>query len=266
MPIGRALLWIGLSLALVLAAAAAVRAYSRMVKNWRMADPSYHLFAIVQTGQEKEALRTACLAEWLELASDHPTNLYAFSCAAARRRLLEQPLIKEATVKTFLPGIVYVDYAVRRPVAYLVDYSNTAIDAEGVLIPCAPFFTPKKIPQIYLGLPAMDRVWGRRISPSSLQLVREVQALLADDCAVKTIDLSHAQASSYGQRQIVIRVEEQGLPVILRVSPAHYRESLKHYQQLREGLHAQVGKVKEVVVDLRIPKLAYLKNIELEEG
>ena len=70
------------------------------------------------------------------------------------------PLIKKASIKKIPPGTLYIEYQMRVPLAYLGDYTNTALDEEGYLFPFSPFFTPKKLPIIYLGLQQDDAQWG----------------------------------------------------------------------------------------------------------
>lgn len=278
-PLRRAVLLIALSVILVVAVLIGGLFYYQTIQSRRLTDPGYHLFSIVQTGPEKEALPTAFLAELLQLSVDQPVNLYAFDCATARRRLLAMPIIQTAQVKTFIPGTVYIDYTTRKPVAYLRDYSNTAIDAEGVLIPCDPFFTPKKIPTIYLGLPALERVWGTQVKDAKLDLA----FALCNLTDAHLIDVSQAKSSSLGQRQIVLKLEErfeydeQGVtklflqPVLLRLNPLCYQEALADYQLLRNHLRAQTHKrasayseslvtLPELTVDMRVAQLAYLRE------
>ncbi len=42
----------------------------------------------------------------------------------------------------------------RTPYAYIGEFANTAIDKEGYLFPFRPFFTPKNLPILYIGLNA----------------------------------------------------------------------------------------------------------------
>lgn len=286
-PLRRAVGWIAASVVgVVVSALFCWYAYSYLLSK-RAVDPTYQLFAIVQTGPEKEALKSGYLGELLGLSVDRPVNLYAFDCAAARRRLLASPLIKSATVKTYLPGTVYVEYCARKPVAYIRDYSNTAVDAEGVLIPSDPFFTPKRIPTIYLGLPEQQRIWGLSVQGSKLLLAFALRDLVADTLSgdattIKLIDVSLADATSFGEREIVITLEERleylldgrrveyVQPVILRLDSSHYPQALANYVVLRAHLAKSLAKavverqplvaqtLPMRIVDLRLPHLAYL--------
>ena len=137
-------------------------------RHWntkRMTDEACRIIAIVQTGPEKEALKTAYLAELLNLSVDKPTQLYALNLKKAEERLLASPLIASVELKRIPPGTLYIDYTVRKPIAWLADYNNTALDAGGYLFPAAPFFTPKQLPEIYLvflPLEARRMTWGAK--------------------------------------------------------------------------------------------------------
>src|SRR5206468_998734 len=84
----------------------------------------------------------------------HPKNLYALDLKEAAKALLSSPLIRNAKVKRLPPNTLYVEYEVRKPVCWLADYKNVAIDQEGYLLPGAPFYPPQQMPEIYLGLPS----------------------------------------------------------------------------------------------------------------
>lgn len=281
-PLSRALVTITVSVAVTVTTAfLAWQAYGYSLIR-RASDPSYQLFAIVQTGPEKEALKSSYLAELLGLSADKPVNLYAFNNSEARQRLLKSPLIKEASVTTFLPGTVYVDYTARKPAAYIRDYSNTAVDAEGVLIPTDPFFTPKRLPQIFLGLPNVTRVWGCSAQGTRLTLANAVRdcvekTLPTESTTIKLIDVSLCEAASCGQREIVLTLEERRIvqdgerlteylqPVLLRLNPLRYREALADYATLRKHLETQPlpsanSLLAMRTVDLRLPQVAYLSN------
>ena len=105
-------------------------------------DPSWHLLSIVQTGSNKEPLKSIYLAQLMGLSCDKPTSFHRFDVKKAKKNLLKSPVIKDAHVDLITPSSVYVEYKVREPVDMLYDYANRAIDEEGYLFPLHPFFTP----------------------------------------------------------------------------------------------------------------------------
>lgn len=267
-------------------------------KNQRMTDEKCRIVAIVQTGPDKEALKTAYLAELLHLSSDAPTQLYALDLKKATAKLLSSPLIANAQIKRIPPGTLYIDYTVRKPAALLSDYANTAVDQDGFLFPVAPFFSPKQLPEIYLGLPpfgspedSMGRSggsWQVPLKNRYLTLALEILRFLEDSpwkegMRIKRIDVSNAFAPSLGQREIVLIAEDElsltsesqkeivcVFPKILRIAPKDYRVQLGNFFSLRKTMmddyKRQLVAVKEGgrfaprIIDLRIPQLAFIDN------
>lgn len=266
-------------------------------KQRRLIDPSNKITSIIQTGSEKEALQTAYLAELLNLSSDRFSSLYALDCSQAEQKILSSPLISSALVKKIPPGTLYIEYEVRKPIAYLADYQNTGIDEKGYLFPMAPFFSPKELPEIYLGLPSFgspeDRSgrkggsWKAPMQGRYVQLALDLFHFLEtapwkEGFRLKKIDVSNAFAPSLGQREIVLLTEEDfrlnlegkeiccTFPKILRVAPKDYAQQLGHFFTLRrnmaEDYKRQLMKVSESakfqprIIDLRIPQLAFVEN------
>ncbi len=263
----------------------------------KMCDEKNQVVSIVQTGPEKEALKTAYLAELLGLSADHPISLYAIDCRQAEKKILSSPLIKSAIIKRLPPGAIYIDYEVRKPVAKLADYKNIGIDSEGYLFPLSPFFSPKEIPEIYLGLPpfeadadSMGRCGGQWLVPLTDPFVRiafDVLHFLEDSpwregFRVKRIDVSNAFAPSLGLREIVLFTEEEwvirdsfgecscNFPKILRVATRDFAQQLNNFFSLRRNMEedyrkqlVSVGTPSRFaprIIDLRIPQLAFVQN------
>lgn len=242
-PLWRALTFIGLS-ALILCGSAYL--ILRSQGYFGSSDRETPITVIVQTGPVKEALPSAYLAQLMGLSRDHPTKMKEFDPALAEKGLLSSPVIREAKVKLIRSGVVYVDYSVRQPVASLVDFENTAIDAEGVPIPLSPFYPPKNLPAIYLGESSI--AWNQPIKNKQLQqaftLLKLLRSLPLNDMQVRTIDVSHSQEKSLGRREIILFLEDkitkEGadfiFPRFLRLSSKHVEQELGNYLTLREKL------------------------------
>ena len=263
----------------------------------RMIDPRYRISSLIQTGPEKEVLKTSYLAELLGLSADRPQSLYGFNLKKAEEKLLACPLISHAEVKLHFPTSLYVDYEVRKPVAWLSDYQNVAIDTEGYLFPVTPYLSPKDLPEIYLGLPPFGSppdhfgrsggVWGKPMNDPYFFLAMKILEYLEEipreeNLRVKRIDVSNAFAESLGSREIVLFTEEEILvqrgdkevvcafPKILRLAPREYPQQLAHFLSLKRGLMEEyrkhlsaapdVGRFSPRIVDLRIPQLAFVEN------
>lgn len=252
-------------------------------RHKRLTDEKYRVVALVTTGPEKELLKTAYLAELLELSADSKTSLYAINTKQAEDKLLTSPLIASAKIKRIPPDTLYIDYEVRKPLGLLADYQNTAIDRTGHLFPVTPFFSPKHLPELYLGL-APFASWQIPIKNPYLQLVFEILQFLdtapwKEGLRIKRIDVSNAFAPSLGSREIVLFTEEelllpQGIvcvfPKILRLAPKDYSQQLSNFFSLRrtmiEDYRRQLTSLKEGgrfaprIIDLRIPQLAFVEK------
>lgn len=269
-------------------------------RHARMSDPKYKIVAIVQTGPEREALKSAFLAELLDLSSDKFSSIYSFDVRRAEQKLLDCPLISQAKIKRIHPGTLYVDYAVRKPVAWLSDYQNTGIDREGCFFPIHPFYSPKNLPEIYLGLPSFETTseplgheagaWKISSDNKYLLLAFDLLRLLSDSpwregLRIKRIDVSNAFAASAGQREIVLLTEEEltirendresvyQFPKILRLPSKDYAQQLSNFLSLRrtilEDYKRQLCHVKTSesltrfaprIIDLRIAQVAFVQN------
>lgn len=295
MPIKQAMLNMLLITLLVMSTALLGLIFYRYVRSSYGNDDTYRIVAIVQTTPEKEALKTVYLAELLDLSIDRPTNLHRFNAKEGRRRLLAHPLIKEASITKVRPGTLHVDYMLRKPVAFLTDFTNTAIDMEGVPFPFKPFFTPKKLPELYLGMassteesPLHGGQWGKKIEGPRMVLAHDVLQYLFDHMPsevtnLKRIDVSKAHAPSLGQRQIVLMFEKQimreekgrtvlfRIPHVLRLHSSEYINGLKHYVLLlpyiNKNLTLEINEqspvninMPPVIIDLRLPQMAFFTN------
>ena len=187
--------------------------------------------AIVQEPQTYE-LQTTCLAELLELSTDHPLSFSHFPLKEASQRLSQYPFIASANVQKIRPNILYIRYALREPIAIVGNFSNTAIDATGKLFPIAPFYKPLKLPTVYLEENTLDKM------------------LYILQYAVEMIDFTSANDNSLGKREIVVHMQDGAF---LRLSTHRYREELFNYTLLAKKMEVR-GKM----IDFRIPNVAYI--------
>lgn len=278
-PMSRAIIWILVSTLLVSGSAFMSWLYYLHVRERRFNDDQYRIVALIQSTSQPDALKTVYLAEMLNLSLDRPVNLYQFNIKEATETLLSQPLIKEATIKKILPGTLYIHYQMRKPHAYIGDFANTAIDQEGYIFPFRPFFTPKLLPILYLGLNKEECKWGNHLEdlPSvqlAFSLLRQFARLQKDNrFCLKQLDVTQARADSYGQRQIVMVLEEKDQKkklnsqkplIFLRLSSDHAEQDLINFCDLKKFLFEKDGKALAIdaplIFDLRIPHLAFIKT------
>lgn len=252
---------------------------------------------LIQTGPQREALKTDYLAQLLDLSADSPPLVSSFNTKKAEERLRACPLIAEARVKLLKPSTLYIDYTIRKPAAWLSDYENVAIDKAGYPFPFRPFFSPKNLPEIYIGLGPFgappenpEAQWNHPLQGKQVGIALELLGLLDQPhvhelMTVKRIDVSKAFAESYGTREIVVTVEDlivmqyEGreiqylFPKILRLSTKHYAAELGNFLTLRKQLvenersriqphssHCGIVRKPETVIDFRIPNLAFVSD------
>ncbi len=254
-----------------------------------------HVRFIIQTGPQKCALKNNYLCQLLELSTDQPIDCSQFQCKKGREKLLTSPLIKDVDVKIRSPGVVFIDYVVRQPIATIIDGFNIAVDREGHLFPYAPFYTPRHLPEFYFGLidqePTCALSWQRPLDSGNFTLALKLLDLIETydpELMVKRIDLSHINAKSYGKREIVIFFEDRRteshysierllkLPCVLRLPVKNSLKQLSNFftllPHLWEHQHENIAKyldgdheqvhLPEQRVDLRIPELAYFSSKE----
>ena len=230
---------------------------AKTVQHYRQdrQSPKYYLCRILQTGPQKEALKTTYLAELMGISADRPILLSQFDPRIAQKKLLSSPVIQEAWVKLITPDTVYVDYTVRQPLAMLADFENTALDEKGIPFPLSPFFTPKKLTQVYLGISRFS--WNERLIDTKTQLALTLLHLLKQlPLEVRKIDVSQAFQGSLGKREVILVVDEQGFSKYLRLTPKNFAQELGNYLELRKELPPV-----SQVIDLRLPQLGFVTQL-----
>jgi hypothetical protein len=238
--------------------------------------PTLHpLSYIVQTGLQKEALHSDYLSELLGLSKDVPTLFTQFDEGTAEKKLLTSPLFSGVKVKKIPPNMVYVDYTVRKPIGWAADFVNTVVDKDGYLFPMTPFFSPKKLPEIYLSVEGIQGAsFESPIQGKLFELALQVLNLF-DGCEkeafrVKRVDVSQSFFPTLGKRGIVVILENDlGEDLtsthFLRLSTQHFSQEITNYQTLRSRLletekeKALLGeRIKEKIIDLRLSQLAFV--------
>lgn len=284
LPLNRAILWILLSTLFISGSAFMGWLYYLHVREVRLKDDQYRIVAIVQNTPQRDSLKTVYLAELLNLSFDQPKNLYQFNSVEGEKMLLKHPVIQQAAIKKILPGALYINYVMRTPIAFIGDILNTAVDEEGVLFPFHPFFTPKRLPILYLGLTLEELEWGKSLQSTHIgqiafRLLHQFQCLIGGEFFLKQLDVANALADSYGQRQIVMILEkhdqnhdseEDIYRVILRLSADHTEQNLVNFrtfyasmiekEQRGEGEKRCPRKNLPMIMDFRIPHLAFIRS------
>lgn len=282
MPITHALIWIIVSTFLVTGGS-----YSILKKvKGRTPVPFekvYSISKIIQTGPHRDHLTTAALAEVLCLSIDKPTLFKNFSTKEAESKLVKLPMIQSAKVHLVKQDILYIDYVMRTPIAILYDYENTALDEEGYAFPFYPYYSPKSLPEIYLGEERDELLYEKPIETKSLALAFRVlrslkKIALHQNFYIKRIDVSKAFEKSLGKKEIILQIYNKNHTLYLspkssflytlRLDPLNYAKNLGNYLMLHKELIALEKrydyriKEDERVIDLRIDNTAYIEEIE----
>jgi hypothetical protein len=226
----------------------------KVYRSFHQLPAQSYLCRIVQTGPQREALKTTYLAELMQISADRPITADLFDVALAQKRLLSSPVIKEAHIKLIKPDTVHVDYTVRQPLAWFYDFENIAFDEEGYPFPVFPFFTPKTLPEVYLGV--RNFYWNRPLKDRNAQLALTLLQLLSRlNLNVRRLDVSKAFHPSLGRREVVLILNEQGFTKALRLTPKNFAQEMGNYLELRTRLPPAAQ-----IIDLRIPHLAFIER------
>jgi cell division septal protein FtsQ len=246
--------------------------------NFRPVKKSSVISCIVQTGPVKEALPTQYLAELLGLSSDCPTFFDDFNEKEAEEKLMLSSLIKSAKVEKIKPSTIYIDYTLYEPIARITDYENIVIDQTRHPFPFRPFFTPKELPEIYIG---MKESVG---APERIGLALEVldamtKRFYLTRLKIKKIDVSRISEPSIGQREIIALVIDElysgdktfRFEYFLRLNIKEYEKNLVNFLALRRELiksqekymadylqNPYPSQTNVKTIDLRIDKMAYI--------
>lgn len=260
-PLKRAIGYVVLSVCIIWGSLIVTWLIHKAVLQKRQLDARYTIAAIVQTCPQKERLQNWQLAEMLKLSRDMPQNLYVFDPAAASATLIACPVIKKASIRRQPPSIVHIDYVCREPCALLADFSNVALDRERVCFPLKPYFTPKRLPELYLGMQELSYNMPLETKEACLafKVLDYAKNALPASSRIVRIDTHSAFAKSAGVQEIVVVLEEASRKKYLRLAPQTFQKSLDIYAE-HQGVFNQVNStIPEQIIDLRSPSIALVK-------
>jgi hypothetical protein len=253
--------FIFLSLFFISAPIALTLLYYQSEKAKRLKDPEFVIKEIKTHTIKRDTLPDDYFAEVLNLSKDKPTNIAAIDLKQAEQRLKKNGVIHSAHLK--IEGhTLLIDYAMRNPLATLIDYENTLIDAEGVIFREEPYFLKRRLPEICLGLKPYgeEHLFGEAVQNESKKLTFWLlktlsQTVLGETTRLIRIDSSKAFAKSLGEQEVVVTLEEKfqakGVTVFIRLNPETLEEGIEHYAVLREYL-GKKKQEKDLTVDLRL--------------
>ncbi len=236
--------------------------FYREVKGRRATAQRYAISVLIQKSHTTDTVPTDTFSELLGLSADQPTNMYSFDVEEATSKLMACGSFKTVSIDLLEPAAIVVDYELRRPVAYLADFENAAIDATGYVFALSPFMTPKNIPQFVLQK-GSQMEWNQRLSGSHIDLAMNAHKYLdfikPADVALIKVDVSRAFLKT-ASREIVVVVAMNNTSVYLRLHPATYKERLREFFLLVPSMQQLALKDQEIV-DLRLPHMALVKVV-----
>lgn len=264
LPLYRAILWIMLSTVLFSGVPALLFFLWEKKQEERRLNPKYHLKSLVQVQPYEDSLDTLTLQKILGLSTERPITTIDLDLGGLEKRLLEFPLVERAKLKVISPSKLFIKYKLRTPIAFLADIQGAAVDKEGKILPLDPFYTPKRLPSVYVGLQKGQGCWGGALAPEDLELIWEVFTLFAsegmEELEMKSLNISGVHETSGGKRELVVIAEDlkKRIEWVLRLCPEAYTQGLSRFLTLRDRLLDQ-ELANEQVVDLRLDRLAFLK-------
>jgi hypothetical protein len=263
-PLKRALFYVLASVVIIWGLIVCAWLLHQKLLRVRQKDAHFKIVAIVQTSPQREKLKCWQLAELLNLSRNEPQNLYSFDPALAEKTLLSYPIFKKASCHRLRPGIVHVDYLLKEPIARLADFDNMSVDREGNLFPLSPYFTPKRLPEICVGLQEFSG-WQQPLRCSEATLAFKIMGYIESNypknIRIVRIDTHAAHHPSAGSREVVLLLQD-GILRYVRLKADDYEKSLYHYKALRDTFTSLQKEGKQQVIDLRCPSIALVSQVD----
>jgi cell division septal protein FtsQ len=276
LPLARALLYLSTLTCCITGSAALYFFGPHLLQRWYAAHPSYSLTHIRQQSHGIYKLPAEVLVEILELNFDHPLNLYAFDLEQAAQKLTNVPVFKQITLTKEASHTLSIDYTLRTPMALVIDYSNTAIDTEGVLMPLQPYYPSIQLPCCLLGMPddasnMSSYPWNHQLPQATTVLLQELLSSLKTVTEVAPsgwcLDLRQVDSFAIGEIALFLKATATTPSRLLRLTPGAYQKQLNRYGILREKLMEleqrpqKTSLMKSTIVDLRLADAALIAPV-----
>ncbi|MCB1113887.1 MAG: hypothetical protein KDK62_03940 [Chlamydiia bacterium] len=190
-------------------------------------DPKYRLTKIKSETSKGELLRPEIISEWLNFSVDKPVNLFALDLKQIHKILKKKLVLNRVKVSIEPPSQLVIWSEMREPIAFLGERKNMGLDIHGNVFPLSPFYTPKKLPKLFTG-----KKENFKIAKSVLEWLSEAQVL----DRVQTIDVTKANASSLGEREVIIQADG----AFGRLNPDFLASGLEKFFKIHPKPGAQV--------------------------
>lgn len=269
LPLRKAFLWIFLITLCFSGGAAIGLSIYRWHQHTMAADDRYRITTILQQPAGQESLPSSYFAEILGLSIDRSSFLTTFQLKKELKKITAIPFVENASIKKVFPSTIYIEYSLRKPIAFIGDFANCCIDANRITMPFLPFFSNEQLPEIILGELEFT-AWGQSIQNLQLESALEMLNIIDSQCRkenmrVKRIDFSKINAPSAGQREIVLILNDstEQTSFFLRLCVNHYRQNIRNFWNLKKHLADNDKNIRfsQITVDLRVPHLAFLSPV-----
>ncbi len=217
---------------------------------------------ISQLSLQKEALSNLYLAELLDLSYDKKVSREDFDLEDGVKKLLKSPCIDEAKVTFIDDTHIQVSYNHVNLAALIADFKNRGIDERGRIFPIKPFFSPKGIVSVFLGIQEIkegsfvddyEEVSRWEFAKRFLKDLSKVNI----EGRVFLLDVSKVEEKSLGKNEIILKVDYFERTDILRLSKRNYLNEMQNYIILTEKLKHEKG---QIMIDFRLDSLAFIEK------
>lgn len=176
------------------------------------------------------------------------------------KKLKSFPIFKSIDAEMTKEGALQVSYFLRNPEYQLKDYSHCGVDEEGFIVPLTPFYTPKKLTQIFLGLEQLTFLKAHHITLAN-QVMDFFRLHQLDQLTVAMIDLSKMKAAIKSHQEVIVTVEFLDKKHYLRLHPHYINKALIRYVSLFKEPSLREKILGHCLFDARITKFATLKSL-----
>lgn len=255
-PLPKAIAYVLLSVVVVWGTLFVSWWYHDYTMSERTKDKAFTIQGIVSSCPGPDFLSSKQLATLLGLATKEPQNLYLFDPHNAERIFKGFPAIKTSSISRLRPNAVFIRYELRKPFVQLVEFENTALDSDGYPFPLFPVYSPKRLPEVYLGLAQIS--WNEPIATEEFrvacELLHYLEEVLPKTVRVTRIDTHNIKSPSRGRQEIVVVLDKY----YLRLHATDYKKNIKQFLALLPTLKT-MNENKQQIIDLRLSGFALVK-------
>jgi len=221
--------------------------------------PSVLLKTLIQKTPTSQALSARFFSDYLGLSPGGRFQiLQKLDLSKIQKKLEEFPIFKHVHAEFTPIGELLVSYELRKPVLALKDYAQLGVDAEGMIVPIAPYYSPKRLPEVYLGLKTIE--WNRAQQVNqALDIMAYFDHHALETFTLKLIDLSRLTHSIPSHREIIVTISIFNKNHYLRLNPQHVDRALHRYMRLFKEAKLKNQLHESIIFDARITKFATLK-------